>query len=165
VTDEQPRFAAGAEALFTGEKGDKGDAGPTGAKGARGARGEKGLPVRQRRAIVFLFILAVLLAAACLAGLVHYAGNLSAEQRAVASQQRTLAGQQKAVAREQQELRQAGQASRRQGKLIEDKICTTMGRLAALTPPPGNPAANPSRAYEDKLHATLDQLGPDLRCS
>ena len=28
----------------------------------------------------------------------------------------------------------------------------------------GNPATNPSRAFDDHLHATLDRLGPDLGC-
>lgn len=56
------------------------------------------------------------------------------------------------------------QAQQRQGRLVEHSICTTLGKLAALKPPAGNPATNPSRAYEDSLHATLDQLGPDLGC-
>ena len=56
------------------------------------------------------------------------------------------------------------QAQQRQGRLVERSICTTLGKLAALKPPPGSAAANPSRAYEQKLHATLDQLGPDLGC-
>ena len=59
---------------------------------------------------------------------------------------------------------QAAASQQRQGAEIEAKLCQTLGRLAALKPPPGNPAANPSRAYEDRLHATLDQLGPDLGC-
>ena len=78
------------------------------------------------------------------------AGNLAAsysEVRAYKAQQRT---------------EQAAQ--QRQGVIIGRKICTTMQRLAALQPPPGNPASNPSRAFEDKLHVTLDQLGPDLGC-
>jgi hypothetical protein len=55
-------------------------------------------------------------------------------------------------------------AQRRQGQVAVHAICTTLGRLAALTPPPGAAKANPSRAYEQELHATLDQLGPDLGC-
>jgi len=55
-------------------------------------------------------------------------------------------------------------AQQRQGALIEEKLCQTLGRLAALKPPPGNPGSNPSRAFEDHLHATLDQLGPDIGC-
>ena len=56
-------------------------------------------------------------------------------------------------------------AQKRQGEIVERKICTTMGQLSALKPPPGNPAVNPSRAFDDQLHATLDRLGADLGCS
>jgi hypothetical protein len=52
----------------------------------------------------------------------------------------------------------------RQGIDVERKICTTLGHLAALRPPPGNPQTNPSRAYDQELHAALDGLGPDLGC-
>lgn len=55
-------------------------------------------------------------------------------------------------------------AQRQQGLAVERKICTTMGRLAALKPPPGNPKTNPSRAFDDQLHSTLDGLGVDLGC-
>ena len=55
-------------------------------------------------------------------------------------------------------------AQQRQGQLVEQKLCATLGRLAALQPPPGPPAQNPSRAYEQALHATLDELGPDIGC-
>ena len=50
------------------------------------------------------------------------------------------------------------------GRLIEAKLCHTLGSLSALRPPPGSPRANPSRAYEQELHAVLDRLGPDLGC-
>jgi hypothetical protein len=56
-------------------------------------------------------------------------------------------------------------AQRRQGISVEHKICATLQRLTALKPPAGDPGKNPSRAYEDDLHATLDQLGPDLGCA
>ena len=52
----------------------------------------------------------------------------------------------------------------RQGQLVEQKLCSTLGKLAALRPPAGNPKTNPSRAFEDNLHATLDGLGPDIGC-
>ncbi len=55
-------------------------------------------------------------------------------------------------------------AQQRQGLLVEQKLCSTLGRLAALRPPAGNPKTNPSRAFEDNLHATLDGLGPDIGC-
>lgn len=56
-------------------------------------------------------------------------------------------------------------AQRKAGAAVEEKICTTMHRLAALQPPAGNPRTNPSRAFDDQLHATLDELGPDLGCT
>ena len=61
--------------------------------------------------------------------------------------------------------RQEQVAQRRQGLLVERRLCTTLGRLAALTPPPGDPASNPSRAYLQAQHDTLAQLGTDLGCS
>ena len=59
---------------------------------------------------------------------------------------------------------QAAASQQRQGALIEERLCTTLGRLAALKPPAGSPKTNPSRAFEQELHATLDELGPDLGC-
>lgn len=50
------------------------------------------------------------------------------------------------------------------GLLIEAKLCSTFGRLAALKPPPGDPKTNPSRAFLQDEHATLVQLGDDLGC-
>ena len=59
----------------------------------------------------------------------------------------------------------AGQAAQqRQGAAFEAKLCATLGRLAALKPPPGSPAGNPSRAYLQQEHAVLAELGPDVGC-
>lgn len=55
-------------------------------------------------------------------------------------------------------------AQQRQGQQIEAKLCTTLGKLAALRPPSGLPGANPSRAYDQEMHAALAQLGPDIGC-
>ena len=55
-------------------------------------------------------------------------------------------------------------AQKQQGAVIERKLCQTLGRLTALKPPPGDPHTNPSRAFEQDLHATLAQLGPDIGC-
>ena len=52
-----------------------------------------------------------------------------------------------------------------QGQLIARKLCTTLDRLAALQPPAGNPTTNPSRAYDQRLHSTLADLGPDIGLS
>jgi hypothetical protein len=62
------------------------------------------------------------------------------------------------------QYRHAEAMQRQQGQAVERKLCTTMARLAALRPPPGNPEVNPARGYDQQLHATLDQLGPDLGC-
>ena len=61
-------------------------------------------------------------------------------------------------------IRNYQQAQKTQGAAIETTLCATLNRLAALKPPPGNPAQNPSRAYLQQEHATLAQLGGDLRC-
>lgn len=51
-----------------------------------------------------------------------------------------------------------------QGRVIEQKLCTTLSKLAALTPPAGDPTQNPSRAYLQNQHQTLAELGPDVGC-
>lgn len=123
---------------MTGEDGGRlareGPRGRQGNQGNRGERGPAGLSRSVRRALVYLFALAVALAAANLFWTAHEV--------------------------------HAGQAAQRQaGAVLEAKLCTTFTRLAALRPPPGNPETNPSRAYEDNLHVTLDQLGADLGCN
>ena len=55
-------------------------------------------------------------------------------------------------------------AERRSGQLLERKLCQTFGKLAANRPPAGNPLTNPSRAYDQRNHADLVQLGGDLGC-
>ena len=82
------------------------------------------------------------------------AGNLWASWAEVHASQSAI---QAAYVREQKSQQQAG-------AILGERLCTTFGRLAALKPPPGNPAVNPSRAYEQEEHATLDQLGTDLGC-
>jgi hypothetical protein len=63
------------------------------------------------------------------------------------------------------QINHSAQASRqRAAQSVERKLCTTLSRLTALKPPPGNPVTNPSRAFEQNLHATLSQLAPDLGC-
>jgi hypothetical protein len=57
-----------------------------------------------------------------------------------------------------------------QGAAIEAKLCKTLKPLeplAELKAPPGDPAANPSRAFEQQLVirlAPLAQLGADIGC-
>lgn len=58
-----------------------------------------------------------------------------------------------------------GNAARQeQAQLVEHKICTTLGLLAADSPPPGNPVTNPSRGYLQSQHRILSQLKTDLGC-
>ena len=114
-------------------------------RGPKGDRGQQGVPgpgmtPGARHAVAFLFIFAIVLAAANLfwtAHQVHVSTN--AQQREQAAQ-------------------------RRQGRILGEKLCATFHGLAELKPPAGNPATNPSRAFEQELHAKLDQLGADLGC-
>ena len=55
-------------------------------------------------------------------------------------------------------------AQRAQGAAFEKRLCTTLGRLAALSPPPGSTGGNPSRAYLQEQHDVLAELGPDVGC-
>jgi hypothetical protein len=56
------------------------------------------------------------------------------------------------------------QISRQQGQEIGSKLCLTLRKLAALSPPAGSPGKNPARAYDQQLHAILAQMGPDIGC-
>ncbi len=62
------------------------------------------------------------------------------------------------------EVHSSQAAQQRQGQAVETKLCSTFGKLGALKPPPGDAKKNPSRAYEQSLHAALVQLGTDLGC-
>ena len=112
--------------------------GPRGAQGARGERGARG-PHLPVRSIVVMFGIAVGLAVIAIFWINHAVNASAASQR-------------------------------RQGELLEARLCATLeplAGLATLTPPPGNPLANPSRAFEQQLVvrlAPLAQLGPDLGC-
>ena len=117
------------------------------AQGPRGPRGERGAAVLSspvRIALVFLFGLSVILAGA----------NLLWTDREVHASQAAI----QAAQHHEQVLQQQA------GAVIGRKLCTTLDRLAALKPPAGNPAANPSRAFDQQVHATLSELGPDIGC-
>lgn len=128
----------------SGNQGQQGQRGQQGLQGQEGERGAAGLSRPVRRALVFLFALSVALAAFSLFWTVHEVGaSRSAIQ---AAQHREQVSQQRADA------------------LLGQRLCMTFGRLAALKPPAGNPATNPSRAYLQAQHDTLAQLGTDLGC-
>ena len=102
---------------MNGEDGERligqGQRGEQGEQGKQGSRGEAGLSRTVRRALVFLFALSVLLAGINLGWTAYEKGAIQAGQH-----------------REQVLQQQAG-------VMLEAKLCTTFGRLAALKPPPG----------------------------
>lgn len=114
---------------------------PVGPRGAQGERGERGLSRLQGRAVVVLFLLAVL----------SSAGSWYWQVREVD------------VNRAQFHAQQVAQ--QRAAAAVLEKLCTSFAKQAALKPPPGNPATNPSRAYDQGEHAILAQLGPDIGCA
>jgi hypothetical protein len=63
-----------------------------------------------------------------------------------------------------QAVHNADHAREVQAATIEAKICATLHALAALKPPAGNPATNPSRKYLQVQHDTIADLSTDLRC-
>ena len=54
---------------------------------------------------------------------------------------------------------------RQQGQRIERQLCLVVVRQAVRQPPPGNPAANPSRAYLQGEHQTWADMASILGCS
>ena len=120
--------------MVTGERG------PQGNQGNRGETGATGMSRAKRQGVVWLFVVSLALSVANLFWTSHEVNANNAAQQ-------------------QQQL-----AQQRAGQLAEQKICTTLGTLAALKPPPGNPQSNPSRAYLQEEHDTLAQLGTDLGC-
>lgn len=67
-------------------------------------------------------------------------------------------------AAQQHQAAQQSAAQRAQGAALEQKLCTSLDRLAGLSPPPGPSAGNPSRAYLLQQHQVLAELGPDVGC-
>jgi hypothetical protein len=123
------------EAMWRGQKGDKGD---------RGEKGQRGLPRNQARAVVYLFLLNLALFVTLAAGLFHYVHSTRAGLAAQAHAQQV--------------------AQRKAGQLIEKSLCADLGTMAAIRPPAGNPAANPSRAYEQDEARAWAGLVRDLGC-
>lgn len=134
--------------------------GPRGPKGATGEAG-KGLTKREKWFASIMLVLLVIGVAGCL--LSQYLQQRSYEQgqaaAATASEQRQAAAA--AAAKKSQEAQSA---------LFLAKLCSSLKpleSLAGLKPPVGDPATNPSRAFEQQLVlklAPLAQLGPDVGC-
>ena len=61
-------------------------------------------------------------------------------------------------------VRSFNNTQKKQGMLVEERLCKTFGDLAALKPPPGDPKTNPSRAYDQGVHTVLSGVGPDIDC-
>jgi type II secretory pathway pseudopilin PulG len=79
---------------------------------------------------------------------------------------RQLQSQQQQFERQLQAQQQQQAAQQRKISLeIDGKLCTSFGRLAALKPPGGATAGNPSRLYELNLHNILAGLGTDIGCT
>lgn len=68
------------------------------------------------------------------------------------------------AAAQQRQAAQQAASQRAQGAAEEQKLCTSLDRLAGLMPPPGPVAGNPSRAYLLQQHQVLAELGPDVGC-
>jgi hypothetical protein len=124
---------------------------PAGPRGAQGERGERGLSRLQGRAVVILFLLAVLF------GVSNWYWTAHEVNAASAAQRQEQAAQQRAAA-----VTQAAQ--RHQGEQIEMKLCTSFAQLASRPPPPGSPG-DLSRQYLIWLHGKLVGLGSDIGCS
>lgn len=139
---------------LTGDKGETGKTGETGVKGETGDKGDRGkpgpaLPVKMRRAIIFLFVLPLLISVVALAGLFHYAGKLSGEQEAVQRQQA-------AISRTQREITAAtvtGNAER----------CASLAQIAAIPIPVPTPG-NPSRIAWARFETVERHRGSELGC-
>ena len=115
--------------------------------GPQGERGKPGTAVLSspvRRSLVFLFALSVLLGGANLLWTAH---EVHASRAAI------QASQVHEQAMQQQDRR-----------AILRALCMTFTELAVLKPPAGDPRTNPSRAFEQAEHATLDEIGGDLGC-
>ena len=121
----------------------------SGRSGRAGGKGEPStrLPITQARAVVYLFILAALVGIACLAGLLHYAGELSGQQRTVSREQRELGIEQ----RELTAVTNTQNADR----------CDILDLYAAIPLPA---AASQAREWETRYEAITRERARQLGC-
>lgn len=105
-----------------------------------------------RALIAFLLLLVLIIGA----------GNLWASYAISTNTKNTIAHNHAVNAANMARQAKAAQAA---GLLVEQKLCTTFGKLAALQPPTGDAVSNPSREYEQKLHAILAGVNDDINCT
>lgn len=134
----------GERLAVQGSPGPEGKQGKQGEQGSQGEQGTAGLSRTVRQALVFLFVLPLILSGANLLWTAHEVHSSQAAIQAAQHREEVL--------------------QQRAGVILGEKLCTTFGRLAANKPPAGNPRKNPSRAYDQNQHAILDELGTDLGC-
>lgn len=121
----------------------RGPAGATGATGAQGARGSGLSRGAKLFAGVMLFLTVVM-----------SGGTLLSQQLQQNSFEAT-------IARNHQKNLQAQAA---QAQAVEAKLCAIFLPIVSLKAPPGSPADNPSRLFEQQLEAKLAQVAPALSC-
>jgi hypothetical protein len=63
-----------------------------------------------------------------------------------------------------QQLHAQEVTEQKQGAKEVAELCATFGKVALLKPPAGDPKTNPSRAFDQNMHADLAGVVPDLRC-
>lgn len=123
-----------------GPQGEQGQTGQQGQRGRPGAPGAPGISAGARHAAVALLALVLIVGAA----------NLWASYDQVQDFKNQLHAQQV--------------AEQKAGELELAELCATFGKVALLKPPAGSAKANPSRAYEQQMHADLAGVPSDLRC-
>ncbi len=109
--------------------------GPKGDRGPKGDKGDRGMPPGQRRAIVYLFVLPVLIAAIALGGLAYYAHRLSVEQQEII----------------------------RVATLNNRVRCASIAEIVSI-PIPVPTAGNPSREWDAKYEEAERARGLQLGC-
>lgn len=62
------------------------------------------------------------------------------------------------------QLNAVSQQERQQGEKELQKLCADIGTMAAIPPPAGAPAANPSRGYEQAEHRAWLGLTEAIQC-
>jgi hypothetical protein len=133
---------------------EKGEPGPQGGTGSRGPQGRPGISRGARSAIIALLVLVLLVGG----------GNLWTswdQSHAAASQARSTEKQLNAF---KHKLAAEQAVAARAGALVEKALCSDVGTMARIKPPPGAAAANPSRAYEQAESRAWHGLVLDLGC-